>query len=315
MAADPGPALRHQREEARSLAARLPDLLIAAHRIAASVMLGVHGRRRPGPGETFWQFRPYMAGEPARRIDWRRSARDQHLYVREREWEASQTVWLWADLSGSMDFRSRLAPTSKRDRALVLMLALADMLARGGERVGLPGLVQPRLGRDAADRFAQALAGDLLAASTGDAGRSPTGEWPDISALRRHSDLVVISDCLADPAIIRDRLQSIAGRGANLHLLQVLDPAEESFPYEGRLEFRDPESGDLWLADRAGTLRQRYRERLAAHRDEISRLTRSAGFTFGMHHTDRPAAEGLLFLQARLSGAPGPAAARERPAA
>lgn len=312
MASDIGPELRLEREAARSLAARLPDLLVAAHRIAASVMLGVHGRRRPGPGETFWQFRPYMAGEPARRIDWRRSGRDQHLYVREREWEASQTVWLWADLSVSMDFRSRLADTTKRDRALVLMLALADMLARGGERVGLPGLVQPRLGRDAADRFAHALAGHYLAGGRGEeAVRSGEAAWPDIAAVRRFADVVVVSDCLSDTATMRARLQALAGRGATLHLLQVLDPAEETFPYEGRVEFRDPESGDLWLADRAGTLRQRYRERLAAHRDEIARLARSAGFTFGIHHTDRTAAEGLLFLQARLSGA----AWAERPAA
>ena len=127
-------------------------------------MLGLHGRRHPGPGETFWQFRPYVAGEPARQIDWRRSAHDDHLYVREREWEASQTVWLWTDLSSSMDFRSRLSDTTKLDRALVLMLALAEMLARGGERVGMPGLAEPRIGRDAADRLAEVLAHNEAAA-------------------------------------------------------------------------------------------------------------------------------------------------------
>src|SRR5919112_1752687 len=136
--------MRSRVEIARTLAARLPDLLVAARRIAANVMLGVHGRRHPGPGETFWQFRSYVSGEPARQIDWRRSARDHHLYVREREWEAAQTVWLWADLSASMDFRSKLSNTPKVERAVVLMLALAEMLGRGGERVGLPGLIAPR---------------------------------------------------------------------------------------------------------------------------------------------------------------------------
>src|SRR5690349_4812678 len=114
-------------ETALELAARLPELLVAAKRIAANVMLGVHGRRNPGPGETFWQFRNYGSGEPIRQIDWRRSARDDHLYVREREWEASQTVWLWADLSASMDFHSHLSPTTKLFRSVVLMLALADL--------------------------------------------------------------------------------------------------------------------------------------------------------------------------------------------
>src|SRR4051812_30866081 len=120
--ADSLPAqMRSRVEIARSLAARLPELLVAARRIAANVMLGMHGRRHPGPGETFWQFRPYVMGEPARQIDWRRSAHDDHLYVREREWEAAQTVWLWADLSPSMDFRSRLSATTKLDRAVILM--------------------------------------------------------------------------------------------------------------------------------------------------------------------------------------------------
>jgi len=123
-------------ESARALAARLPDLLVDARHIAASVLLGVHGRRRPGPGETFWQFRPYVFGESAKRIDWRRSARDhQHLYVREREWEAAQTIWLWADLSPSMLFCSQLSQVPKIERAIVLLLALADLLGRGGERL------------------------------------------------------------------------------------------------------------------------------------------------------------------------------------
>ena len=121
-------------------------------------MHGVHGRRRAGPGETFWQFRPFVSGEPANRIDWRRSARDAHAFVREREWEAAQTLWLWFDRSPSMDFRSDLAQSRKLDRAAVLTLALADLAVRGGERVGLLGLSRPLAARDVIDRFAEILA-------------------------------------------------------------------------------------------------------------------------------------------------------------
>ena len=292
MAQSSAAEIRARVETARSLAARLPDLLVAARRIAANVLLGLHGRRHPGPGETFWQFRPYVPGEPARQIDWRRSARDHHLYVREREWEASQTVWLWADLSPSMDFQSRLSPTTKLDRAVILMLALADMLGRGGERIGVPGLAEPRMGRDSATRIANILA------------RAELGEdWPKLDRVGRFSDVVMLSDCLTDPELLGERLRSLAGRGANLHLLQIFDPAEETFPYEGRLEFRDPESGETWLTERAGGLRDHYRARLEAHRELIRGFSRQAGFSFAVHHTDRPAAEGLLFLQTRLSGA------------
>jgi uncharacterized protein (DUF58 family) len=286
------PDTRSRVETARALAARLPDLLVAAKRIAANVLLGVHGRRHPGPGETFWQFRPYVPGEPARQIDWRRSARDdRHLFVREREWEASQTVWLWVDLSVSMDFQSRLANVTKLDRAVTLMLALADMLGRGGERVGMPGLAEPRIGRDAANRLAEVLTRG-----------APTDDWPNVDRVGRFADVVVLSDFLADAETMRERLRQLAGRGAGVHLMQIFDPAEEAFPYEGRLEFRDPETGATWLTERAGGLRGSYRQRLVAHRALIENYARQADFSFAVHHTDRPASEGLLFLQARLSG-------------
>lgn len=301
--ADSSPAQNRSRLlEARGLAARLPDLLVDARRIAANVLLGLHGRRHPGPGETFWQFREYMMGESTRHIDWRRSGRDHHLYIREREWEASQTVWLWTDLSPSMDFKSRLSGVSKLDRGIVLMLALADMLGRGGERVGMPGLSEPRIGRDAADRLAQILARPGL-----------TADWPNLARVGRFADVVMLSDCLTEPEVLIERLRNVAGRGANLHLLQIFDPAEEVFPYEGRLEFRDPESGETWLTEKAGGLRADYRERLATHRETIRRFARSAGFSFAVHHTDRPAAEGLLALHARLGGVIPAAGAGSRP--
>jgi uncharacterized protein (DUF58 family) len=112
-------------------------------RIAASVIHGLHGRRRAGTGENFWQFRRFVSGEEVRRIDWRRSARDDHLYVREREWEAAHTFWIWPDRSPSMAFVSQLARDTKLDRALVMAFALAEVLVEGGERVGIPGMMRP----------------------------------------------------------------------------------------------------------------------------------------------------------------------------
>jgi uncharacterized protein (DUF58 family) len=188
------------------------------------------------------------------------------------------------------------------------MLALADMLTRGGERVGLPGLAEPRLGRGAAERFA-----DVLVHS------EATDEWPRMERIRRNSEVVILSDFLAETATTRERLRLLAERGAGLHLLQVFDPAEEAFPYEGRLEFRDPESGATWLTERAGGLRADYRMRLAAHRLLLQSFAHAAGSSFAVHHTDRPAVEGLLFLQSRLSGGASYAGAKrplaERPAA
>src|ERR1700751_5596004 len=136
-------AVRRADGESRSLAASLPRLVLEARRIAANVIHGLHGRRRAGSGESFWQYRRFVSGEPAQRVDWRRSARDDHLYVREQEWEAAHTVWLWPDRSPSMAFASRQARDSKLERTLIVTFALAELLVAGGERVGIPGLMSP----------------------------------------------------------------------------------------------------------------------------------------------------------------------------
>src|SRR5713226_4481557 len=136
-------AVPHAVGESRELAAQMPRLILEARRIAATVIHGLHGRRRAGPGENFWQYRRFMSGEPAARVDWRRSARDDHLYVREQEWEAAHTVWLWPDRSASMTFRSALAQDSKLERALVGTFGLTEILVRAGERVGMPNLMRP----------------------------------------------------------------------------------------------------------------------------------------------------------------------------
>ena len=98
--------LFHRAEE---LGAALPPLLVAADRVASTVSQGVHGRRRVGQGETFWQFRRYEPGDSTLRIDWRQSAKSQRVYIRQTEWEAAQSVWLWRDASASMRYRSSKA--------------------------------------------------------------------------------------------------------------------------------------------------------------------------------------------------------------
>jgi uncharacterized protein (DUF58 family) len=278
---------------AKELASRLPDLLVEARTISNTVISGWHGRRRAGPGETFWQFRPFTAGEPAKRVDWRRSARDDHLYVREKEWEAAHTAWLWCDRSRSMDFRSDLASATKLERALVIQLALADLLGRGGERVGIPGLQRPIASRNAAEFLSNAI----LHAPDEDS-------FPTVSEIRRFSDVVIIGDFLDPIAGIVGFLDRLGATGAMVHLVQVLDPVEETFPFSGRVEFHDLESGQKLTAGRAESWEEEYREKLAAQRATIASYCQRADWTFLVHHTDRPAGEPLLLLHSRLGGLP-----------
>ena len=277
--------------EARSLAEALPDLFVEATQVANAMIAGWHGRRRSGPGESFWQFRPFNMGEPARRIDWRRSAKDDSLYVREREWEQAHTVWLWPDLSVSMNFRSRLSPVLKRDRAVVLMLALAEMLATSGERVGLPGLSRSLSGRNSAETLAQILSHAPAPAAL-----------PETAGIKRFSDIVLISDFLDPVSEITAWMSHAAGLGVRGHIVQVLDPIEETFPFDGRVEFHDQERGTRLTTGRAESWRDAYQARLERHRAELKDAARRAGWSFILHHTDRSAAEPLLALHAALSG-------------
>ncbi len=276
---------------ARSLAAAMPDLLVEANRLAATVVAGWHGRRRAGSGEAFWQFRPFASGEPASRVDWRRSARDDQLHVREREWEAAHTVWLAPDLSPSMDWRSDLSPVTKRDRAVVLTLALADLLARAGERVGLAGVMRPITHRRAAERLAMALAG-----------HGERVAWPQPGDVGRLSELVLIGDFLDDFATIETRLAGLAGRGTRLHLARIVDPAEAILPFHGHVEFRDPETDAVVRVPRSEALEAAWRTRWAAHGAGLADLARRGGWTLVTHATDRPAVEAALALHASLGG-------------
>jgi len=282
--------------EAQTLADRLPALLIEAMRIAMTIAHGIHGRRRAGPGETFWQFRQYENADAATLIDWRRSASSDQLYVREREWEAAHTFWLWTDLSASMNFQSHLSAFSKRDRALVLLLAVAELLVRSGERVGLLGLSKAISSRNATSRLAELIA-------TNENTPILTSSLPPAAQLSRFSGVIMVSDFLDPPADIITRIEALSADGVSGHLIQVLDPAEETLPYEGRAEFYSPESDQRWVADHVDSLREDYIARLAQHKASISEHLQRIGWSHSAHHTDRSAAEPLLQLIMRLQTA------------
>ena len=285
-----------QKQDALSLARRLPALVVAAQHVASSVAHGVHGRRRAGTGESFWQFRPFVSGESSAGIDWRRSARDDRTYVREREWEAAQTVWLWIDRSPSMAFRSGLAPQSKGDRALVLGLAAADLLVRGGERVGLHGLTRAMATRGVIDRFAEVLA---LAETRGGAAE----ELPPPEPLPARARGILIGDFLADPERIAATLTGLASAGAQGQVVLIADPLEETFPFAGHVELRDSDSSARLRLGEASAMQATYLNRLAAHREAIAAAARAVGWTTMLHRTDASAAQALLTLSFGLAPA------------
>jgi len=287
----------------RTLAASMPRLILEARKIAATVIHGLHGRRRSGSGENFWQFRRYVPGEEARRIDWRRSARDDNLYVREQEWEAAHTIWIWPDRSPSMHFQSKLARESKIDRTLTIAFALAEVLVEAGERVGLPGLTRPTGSRAVIERMAEAIIHDPRERPS-----LPLGFAPAML-----SEVVVLSDLWSPIADIRATLTQLSSNGSQGHLVQIVDPAEETFPYSGRVEFTEPETGAQITAGRAENWRADYETRLKQHRAELAAEAKRLGWSFTIHRTDRPANELLFALHGRIGEGNDAAMSNRRP--
>ncbi len=289
---------RRETDAALSLANRMPRLVLEARRVAATLAHGLHGRRRAGPGESFWQFRPFVAGEAAQRIDWRRSGRDEHLFVREREWEAAHSIWLWIDRSASMAYASELAGAPKIERALVLGLALADAFVEAGERVGLLGLTPPRATRHIAERMAEAIVADR---------EGFDADLPPVSPLAMLDEAVIVGDFLSPVAELTQAVEGLSARGARGHLIMIVDPVEETFPFSGQAMLHDLEAGlSLRIGD-AGSWGEAYRTRMTYHRAALAELTRRRGWTMTIHRTDRPASEAALRVLTLVSAARGAA--------
>ncbi|MGF1474826.1 MAG: DUF58 domain-containing protein [Geminicoccaceae bacterium] len=277
------------RAEAERLASRLPPLLVAAERVASIVAQGVHGRRRVGIGESFWQFRHYRPGDPIRQIDWRQSAKGDDILFREQEWEAAQSVWLWCDRSLSMGFRSDRKLSEKGETAALLTLALSSLLVRAGERITFYGTgLRPQGGRLAIDAVMRALS-------------EPQDELLPEQVLPRHARIVLISDWLMDTDLIAQRLRSLSAEGLRGHVVMISDPAELSLPYNGRVRFEGLEDeGDVVISNVAAA-RSDYRKLIDAHHDWLAGEVQRLNWVFCHHVSNEPPERALLALYAAMA--------------
>ncbi len=287
------------RSDAETEASRLPALLARAEHLAGAVLLGAHGRRRAGLGDDFWQYRPAQMGDSRRLIDHRRSAMSDQEFVREREWQIAQSVMLWVDQGASMRFTSDQDQPQKADRARLIGLALAILLLRGGERVGLTGTdLPPRRGNSQVLRLAEMFCRD------DDADYAP----PEHRAMIPHAQAVFISDFMGDIAQAKLALTKAADRGVRGVLCHVLDPSEEAFPFTGRTIFESVGGTLSHETLKASDLRDRYLERLAVRKQELQDLCALTGWHYGLHHTDTSAQSALLWLYGALDAKAGVAA-------
>ncbi|WP_187428593.1 DUF58 domain-containing protein [Roseobacter fucihabitans] len=279
------------RAGAEEQAAALPALLARAEHLAGAVLLGDHGRRRAGMGDDFWQYRPAQIGDSRRMIDHRRSARGDQEFVREREWQIAQSVMLWVDQGASMRFSSDAGLPLKADRARLLGLAVAVLLVRGGERVGLTGTtLPPRRGNAQILRLAEAFTTDA----------PDDYAPPEHRAMIPSARAVFISDFMGDIAEVKLALTKAADRGVRGVLMHVLDPSEEAFPFRGRTIFESVGGSLRHETLKANDLKSRYLERLGARKNELAKLCAVTGWQYGLHHTDASAQSALLWLYRAL---------------
>ncbi len=275
---------------ARKLGDALPPLVVRAERIAASVLQGSHGLRRAGVGETFWAYRPYGFGDSTQRIDWRKSAKTEEPFIKENEWQTANTLWLWVDLGKRMNFMSHLATEPKRLQAEVIGLALAGLSLRAHERVGLLGTsARAAIGRDVLAKLALAMAS------------GNDGAIPQPNNLQRRSTALIISDFLDEPEKITKALGQIAETGMRGHLVQVTDPAEESLPYSGRMDFLGLDVQQRFKAGKAQNLREDYIKAFTDQRAAVQFAAKKLGFSFHVHHTNNSLSATILRLYQRMS--------------
>ena len=267
--------------DAARLAASLGPLSLGRARSRVAAHHGRHPRRTAGAGDAFWQYRPLEPGESAAGLDWRKSARSDALLVREREREDPVRLLVWCDGSGSMDYASRTTISTKGEAALALMGALAIAAHAADERVcRLAGPAQP-------------LA-DIL-------GHHGDPKLPSPHVLRSGDAVLIVGDLLDGDATAWIAKAALAG--ATGVAIQIIDPAEESFPFHGRLRFEGAEPADesLDLA-RAEDLRGDYLKAWSDHLERLDAIAAEPGWSLVRHRTDQDPAEALAQTATWLRG-------------
>ncbi len=282
-------SIHHNELSARRLGAALPPLVVAAERIAATVMMGAHGLRRAGAGEDFWAYRSYSFGDSAQRIDWRKSARSDEIFIRDNEWDVANTLWLWVNRGPRMEFKSHLAEQTKANHAQTLGLAMAALALRAHERVGMLGSGKRA---SAGPHMLSSLAATLQAGND--------GAVPSPGRIQRRSVVLLVSDFLEEPDLIRKALNRLSENGMNGILVQITDPAEESLPYEGRIEFHALDLPMRWRARKTQDLREDYAKAFMEQREAVKDIAQRSGFGFVIHRTDKPLTQTVLTLHQRL---------------
>lgn len=279
------------RTEAEDATSQLPALMVQAQRAVASVLHGEHAQRKSGAGEKFWQYREYVPGDRPQDIDWRQSGKTDRVYIKQKEWQTTQTTALWCSRYAGMNFQSGKNPT-KAEVTKVLTLALALLTNRAGDQIGLLGT--SNFGRS--ERALETLGNDLCLPSDDHAPLPHTN-----TPLPQHAALIQIGDFLQPIEEIKAALKPLSARADSGLIVQVLDPAELELPYNGRIVFEAPSGTDQETINHVPSIRDGYQARIQAHIEEVQALCKRYGWHYALHRTDVPLSETLSAIWLEIS--------------
>lgn len=279
------------------LASQLPELQLRAERAATSIYSADHNQRKTGTGEKFWQYREYIPGDRPQDIDWRQSAKGDRIFIRQKEWQTTQTALFWCQNNEAMDYSSGKNIPTKAAEAVTLSLALAMMATRAGEQIALLD------GRMRAGRSEKSinLMGETLCRENDKA--LPNANIHD---LPRNASLFLIGDFLADPDELHRTLKPLQGYVSNAILIQILDPAERHLPFSGHLIFQENEQTQKFPIANVDSVRDEYRTRIEKHLEAVQAVCRKLQYSYVFHESGMPMTETLGHIWAMTMGAYAP---------
>ena len=290
------PATLKLHHSAKDAASDLPALMLKAEKAVAGILQGEHTQKKSGAGERFWQFRDYVPGDRPQDIDWRQSAKTDHVYIRQKERQTTQSAVFWCGESASMNFTSDKKYPSKAETAKILTLALAMLMTRAGEQVGIFGDTKTGRTENTLHHMGNILCnGDLYCE-----------ELPDPSAckLPRHCTFIQIGDFLNPPNEIETAFKKLSTHTKNGLVVQVLDPAELDLPYAGRFIFEDPATKTQEQVGHVGSIRTAYKQRISEHINAVRNICRDRQWDYHLYATDQNISDTLMRIRESIGAAP-----------
>lgn len=277
--------------EAQQISARLPEILLEAQKIASTVQTGMHGRRKQGLGDHFWQYRNYdPSADSASRIDWRQSARSDHLYVREQEDERAQTAVIWLDPSAAMHYSSSSDHRTKYEYGFLLANVLGYQLTAAGERVECHIKQSDKVAVNHPKHMARFA--DILL-------RCPNTPYFDH---RPNQTVILISDFLnQDMDTLHKMVRGLVNMRADIHIVSIFDPAEEKFSFEGHIKFEDMQASDEFEIQDASALKQEYETRFLDHNKQVASLVKNKNKVMSVNTARPPVDVSMRLTQMLLS--------------